>query len=55
MSTQCCCQYGASVRGEYPEFGCPDCPRHGGGMGEGPDDRCKRHKRQAALKEAENV
>lgn len=41
----CCCNYGAAVRGEWPEFECARCPRHVGGFAQ-PDEMCKRHKRE---------
>lgn len=54
-SGECCCTWGAA-RGrrygvksqEWPEFGCFQCPVHQGGMGEQPDELCKRHRREAA-------
>ena len=41
-STVCCCRYGAAVSGEWPEFECGGCPRHGGGLFD-TDGFCKRH------------
>lgn len=46
QSTQCCCQYGAAVKGEHPEFECYECPRHGRTLAL-PDELCKRHKKAA--------
>ena len=50
----CCCNYGAAVSGEWPEFQCRDCELHGTDFMH-PDDqsRCKRHKRAAAAAPAE--
>ncbi len=42
---QCCCSWGAAVRGEYPEFGCAKCPVHQAGLGE--TETCRRHTREA--------
>lgn len=42
----CCCNWGAAVKGEYPEFGCYACPVHKAGLGEQPHELCKRHKRE---------
>lgn len=39
----CCCRWGAARGGEWPEFGCYRCPIHQGGLGEQPDELCKRH------------
>lgn len=43
----CCCNYGAAIKGEWPEFECHRCVLHGGEFGT-PDEMCKRHKREAA-------
>lgn len=44
---QCCCRYGAAVAGEYPEFPCWRCARHGGSDGLGmPHEMCKRHRKE---------
>lgn len=40
---KCCCNYGAAVSGEYPEFGCAKCPVHKASLGE--THLCKRHKK----------
>lgn len=40
----CCCNWGAAIKGEYPEFGCRDCQIHRGDLGE--PERCKRHQAQ---------
>jgi hypothetical protein len=41
----CCCNYGSSVSGEYPEFECYACPKHSQFMA-GPDELCKRHSKE---------
>jgi len=41
----CCCNYGAAVAGEWPEFGCYLCEVHRHGMGEQPNEMCKRHRK----------
>lgn len=41
----CCCNYGAAVSGEWPEFGCYYCPRHQHSYGEQPHELCKRHRK----------
>jgi len=53
-STECCCTWGAAVgkrhgvpSEEWPEFGCYQCPVHRAGMGEQPDELCKRHRDEA--------
>lgn len=43
----CCCNYGAAVSGEWPEFECHKCPKHGGAMSK-PDELCRRHAKEAA-------
>ena len=50
IAAHCCCRYGAAVSGEYPEFGCPECPKHQGALGETAEDRCGRHVRAASQK-----
>jgi hypothetical protein len=59
MDHECCCNWGAAVgkrhgiaSGEWPEFGCAQCPVHQAGMGEQPDELCKRHKREDAARAA---
>lgn len=49
MSEQvsCCCNYGGAVRGEWPEFECFCCQRHGGELAT-PTQMCKRHKKEHA-------
>lgn len=47
MARNCCCNWGNAVSGEWPEFGCADCPIHQGGLGEA--ERCKRHTSDRAL------
>lgn len=42
-STVCCCSYGAAVSGEWPEFECFRCARHGGEFA-APDEMCRRHR-----------
>lgn len=42
--TKCCCNYGAAVSGEYPEFGCAKCPIHKASLGE--TEVCKRHAKE---------
>lgn len=37
-----CCLYGAAMSGEYPEFVCEECPRHGEPH---TGHRCRRHGR----------
>jgi len=42
----CCCQMGAAVKGEWPEFECEKCPDHQSwfaSMGY----MCKRHRKEA--------
>lgn len=49
MTDPCCCNYGAAVSGELPEFICFYCPKseHSlSGMAER-DETCKRHERQS--------
>lgn len=29
MPESCCCRWGAARSGDYPEFVCARCPRHG--------------------------
>lgn len=42
---KCCCQWGAAISGEQPEFPCDDCPMHPDAvMRDG--HRCKRHTRE---------
>lgn len=49
VSGQCCCAWGSAVSGEFPEFPCARCPRHGEhGMG-APDEMCRRHRKAAGL------
>lgn len=44
----CCCQWGAAVKGEWPEFERPCCPIHGLQFMSTPDDpMCKRHQKEA--------
>lgn len=52
---ECCCTWGAAVgrrwgvkSDEWPEFGCYRCPVHQAGLGEQPDELCKRHRREVA-------
>lgn len=45
-SNPCCCRYGAAVAGEWPEFGCHECPTHGHDAMTQPDELCKRHKKE---------
>ena len=40
---QCCCRWGAAVRGEWPEFECSYCPKHGESNA---IPSCKRHLRE---------
>jgi hypothetical protein len=47
---KCCCVYGAAVAGEWPEFDCNECERHGGAFGTS-NHRCKFHRRQHAISE----
>lgn len=42
MSADCCCDYGAAVSGEWPEFECDACPIHDQGLGQS-GRLCKRH------------
>lgn len=43
----CCCNWGAAVRGEWPEFECGDCPVHGGAFGV--DHLCRGHRAEINL------
>jgi hypothetical protein len=54
---ECCCAWGSAVgkrhgipSGEWPEFGCSQCPKHQAGLGEMPEELCKRHRREAAAR-----
>lgn len=40
----CCCNFGAAVHGEYPEFGCAKCPVHQAALGE--TELCRRHQKE---------
>jgi hypothetical protein len=42
----CCCQMGAAVKGEWPEFECHRCPVHKGSFSFA-SELCKRHRREA--------
>lgn len=41
----CCCVWGAAVRGEFPEFPCSGCPLHKDSVMVTPEDElyCRRH------------
>ena len=39
---QCCCSWGAAIKGEWPEFECGACPVHKQGLGP-VKERCRRH------------
>lgn len=41
----CCCNYGAAVSGEWPEFECTLCPVHRGEGIAGDPALCRRHRR----------
>lgn len=41
---ECCCQWGAAQKDEWPEFECKACPVHKGGMATA-NEYCKRHRR----------
>lgn len=43
VGEQCCCSYGIAVSGEWPEFECFRCKRHGGEFA-APDEMCRRHR-----------
>lgn len=51
IRNQCCCRWGAGIAGEWPEFECADCPRHGGPDAQG-DIICRRHRRERAAQAA---
>lgn len=38
----CCCNYGAAIAGEWPEFECKDCKLHKNSLNIA-DSRCKTH------------
>jgi hypothetical protein len=42
--SRCCCNFGAAVKGEWPEFQCYYCERHTDPIMADPMDACKRHK-----------
>ena len=44
VTKNCCCHWGAAVKGEYPEFDCRLCEVHQNGLGSS-DHLCKRHLR----------
>lgn len=47
MPEKCCCNWGAAVSGEWPEFECFKCPKHGGTLSiDTPKDMCKRHRKE---------
>jgi hypothetical protein len=55
QSVPCCCAWGAAVAGEYPEFGCYRCPVHQAGVGELPNELCRRHARETRGELADRV
>jgi hypothetical protein len=48
--TNCCCNYGLGVAGEWPEFECMQCPVHKGEGLMGDDRLCRRHKKGVSWK-----
>jgi hypothetical protein len=47
LTVSCCCNWGAAVSGEEPEFICVKCPKHAGHLMDDGQHQCRRHAAEA--------